>query len=87
MSERDSPSDLANYLRTAVGLEVFLRGAIREGDDRYLEEARRCALRAMERWNIAPTPTLTALLGVAGATWSPERGRQPAGRPEPSDGS
>ena len=40
MSERGNPSDLVNYLRTAVGLEVFLRGAIRERDARYLEEAR-----------------------------------------------
>lgn len=84
MSERRNPSDLVNYLRTAVGLEVYLRGAIRERDPRYLEEARRCALRAMERWNIAPTPELNVLLGVADAAWSPERGRQPAGRGRPA---
>lgn len=65
MSDRGSPSDLANYLRTEAGLEVFLRGAIRERDPRYLDEARRCALRAMQRWNIAPTPELNVLLGVA----------------------
>ncbi|HEY0649908.1 hypothetical protein [Phenylobacterium sp.] len=83
MSERGSPSDLANYLRTAVGLEVYLRGAIRERDPRYLEEARRCALRAMERWNIAPTPELNVLLGVTDAAWSPDRPQEPAGRRRP----
>jgi len=80
MSERGSPSDLANYLRTAVGLEVFLRGAIRERDARYLEEARRCALRAMQRWNIAPTPELNVLLGVTDPTLNLDRGRERAGR-------
>lgn len=87
MSERGSPSDLVNYLRTAVGIEAFLRGAILEDDPRYLEEARRYALRAMERWNIAPTPVLNALLGVGDTTWSPERGRERTGRTRPSDES